>query len=137
MAAAEPAFEGGCLCGDVRYRAVGPATNRCFCHCRSCRLASGAPFVAWATVPAGGFALTRGALASHRSSARVARGFCARCGTALTYAHDARPEELDLALATLDEPGAISPECHIWVSHRLPWIALTDGLPSYEEWRTP
>jgi hypothetical protein len=67
----------------------------------------------------------------------VTRGFCPRCGTALTYAHRGRPEELDLTIASLDEPGALAPECHIWVSQRLPWVVLGDGLPQYEEWRTP
>jgi hypothetical protein len=93
--------------------------------------------VAWATVPALGFAVTRGALATYRSSEPVMRGFCARCGTALSYAHRARPDELDLALATLDQPGAIPPECHIWVSERLPWMTIGDGLPQFAEWRTP
>jgi hypothetical protein len=102
-------FEGGCLCGATRYRAVGPATNRCCCHCRSCRGASGAPYVAWITVPAAGFSLTRGGLETFRSSEPVTRGFCAGCGTALTYAHRRRPGELDVTVATLDDPAAAPP----------------------------
>ena len=129
------AFEGGCLCGATRYRVSGPATNRCYCHCRSCRLASGAPFVAWATFPAQGFRLLRGELALYRSSEHVLRGFCASCGTSLSYAHDRRPAELDVALATLDDPSSLAPECHIWVSHKLSWVVLGDGLPGYSAWR--
>jgi hypothetical protein len=53
----------------------------------------------------------------------------------LTYAHRSRPDELDLAVATLDDPGAVPPEFHIWVSHQLTWVALGDGLPRYPEWR--
>jgi len=132
-----PVFEGGCLCGAVRFRATGAGANRCYCHCRSCRGASGAPFVAWATWPAAGFAVTRGALATHRSSPPVTRGFCAACGTALTYAHRARPGEIDVVLAALDDPAAVAPECHIWWSQRLPWVVPGDGLPRYAEWRTP
>jgi hypothetical protein len=128
-------YDGGCLCGATRYRAAGPAANRCCCHCRSCRRASGAPYVAWATVPAAGFALTRGRLATFRSSEPVTRGFCPTCGTALTYAHRSRAGEIDLAVATLDDPAALPPECHIWVSHRLPWVVLGDGLPCYPAWR--
>jgi hypothetical protein len=131
----QPVFEGGCLCGAIRFRVSGTATSRCYCHCRSCRLASGAPFVAWATFPAAGFQPLRGELARHRSSDAVTRGFCASCGTSVTYRDRARPEELDVALATLDAPASLAPECHIWVSHRLPWVALDDGLPCYPEWR--
>ena len=126
---------GGCLCESTRFQVSGTATNRCFCHCRSCRRASGAPFVAWATFRAATFRITVGELAEHRSSEQVRRGFCASCGTALTYSHEARPGELDVALAALDDPSPVQPECHIWVSHKLPWVVPGDGLPQYPEWR--
>lgn len=132
---AEPEHEGGCLCGSIRFRVTGAGTSRCYCHCRSCRLASGAPFVAWATFPAAGFRVTSGELAQHRSSPGVLRGFCASCGTAVTYRHEARPGELDVALASLDGAGALAPEYHIWVSHKLAWVDPADGLPRYPEWR--
>jgi hypothetical protein len=130
-------FEGGCLCGSVRFRVSGVGTNRAYCHCRSCRLASGAPLVAWATFPASGLRLARGQLAQYRSSEPVVRGFCATCGTAITYAHRARPGEVDVALATLDDASSLAPECHIWVSHKLPWVDLGDGLPQFPEWQKP
>jgi hypothetical protein len=131
-----PEREGGCLCGSTRFRVAGAATNRCYCHCRSCRLAAGAPFVAWATFPAAEFRVLRGDLARHRSSPRVERGFCPSCGTAISYAHQDRPGEIDVALATLDDPTPFPPECHIWVSHELPWVVAGDGLPRHREWRT-
>jgi len=129
------ALEGGCLCGATRYRVAGRVANLCFCHCRSCRLASGAPYVAWGTFGVASFELLGAPPAEHASSAKVLRRFCATCGTTLTYAHAARPEELDVALATLDEPGALRPEFHIWVSEKLPWVIL-DHLPVYAEWKT-
>lgn len=128
-------FRGRCLCDAIRFRVGGTATNRCYCHCRSCRLASGAPFVAWATFPAREFEIVRGELATYRSSQQVVRGFCRACGTALTYAHEARREELDVALAALDDATSLGPECHIWVSHKLPWLEIGDTLPRHAEWR--
>jgi len=129
------ALAGGCLCGALRYAAGGEATNRCYCHCRSCRRAFGATFVAWATFPRAEFRVAQGALASLRSSEKVARGFCAACGTSLTYAHDDRPGEIDIALATLDEAGAIAPEYHLWMADALPWDRPGDGLPQYRGWK--
>jgi hypothetical protein len=52
--------EGGCLCGAVRYRIEALPTDIAYCHCRMCQKASGAPAMAWATVPASAFAWTRG-----------------------------------------------------------------------------
>lgn len=125
-------YTGGCLCGAVRYEATGKATNRCFCHCASCRRAAGAPMVPWATFGRDLLRITRGRLVEHRSSPEVVRGFCGTCGTSLTYRHDGRPNEVDLALATLDDPATIAPRAHIWVRDKVPWVTITDGLPQFE-----
>jgi len=92
--------------------------------------------VAWGTFPVAGFRLTRGALREHRSSEQVTRGFCASCGTTLTYVHHARPDEIDVALATLDDPAVLAPEAHIWLSEKLPWLVPGDALPRYAAWRS-
>jgi hypothetical protein len=92
--------------------------------------------VAWATFDRRGFACLQGEIAQHASSEQVLRGYCRSCGTALSYEHRARPGEIDVTLASLDEPGALAPACHIWVSHKLPWVVLGDGLPQYGEWRS-
>jgi hypothetical protein len=134
---AERSYEGGCLCRAVRYRVSGPISNLCYCHCRSCRGASGAHCVAWGTALPERFELLRGEPRIYRSSPPVQRGFCAACGSALSYRHDARPRELDFALASLDAAPELAPACHIWVSHKLPWVALSDGLPQHAEWRRP
>jgi hypothetical protein len=130
-------YEGGCMCGAVRFRARGPAFHLCYCHCRSCRRASGAPLLAWVTFEMRHLAWTNGAPALRASSPPVVRGFCASCGTALSYAHQKRADHIDITLAALDDPGVLSPECHIWTSERLPWVVLNDGLPQYPEWRVP
>ena len=127
----ERAYSGGCLCGAVRYEATGPGRHVCFCHCASCRRAAGATPVAWATFATTDFRVTRGALASYASSPPVARGFCAACGTTLTYVHSARPLDVDVALASLDEPEALRPVRHIWVSDRVAWTPLADRLPQF------
>jgi len=124
-------FSGGCLCGAVRYEARGSPADPCFCHCRSCRLAAGAPMVPWASFERGRFRISRGTLTEHRSSARVWRGFCAACGTQLTYRDEGRAAQIDVTLATLDEPAAVAPQMHVWTAHKLPWVQLDDGLPQH------
>jgi hypothetical protein len=127
----EDSYRGGCLCGAVRYEVAGSYANPCYCHCRSCRLAAGAPMVPWATFERQRFRITHGTLTERRSSARAWRGFCSACGTTLTYRNEARDAELDVTLATLDQPGAIVPQMHLWVAEKLPWLALRDGLPQF------
>jgi hypothetical protein len=73
---------GGCQCGAVRFRAarLGRAT---ICHCRMCQKAFGGFF--GPLVTAHGVEWTRGAPAYFASSDKVQRGFCAACGTPLSY----------------------------------------------------
>ena len=127
-----PSYVGGCLCGSVRYEAMGGATNLCFCHCSSCRRAAGAPMVPWGTFARERFTIAQGRLAEYRSSAQVTRGFCAACGTSLTYCHDKHANEIDVALATLDDPGVLEPQAHIWVRDKLPWVIIADGRPQFD-----
>jgi hypothetical protein len=125
----EGMYAGGCLCGAVRYQLTGAVGNPCFCHCASCRRASGAPMVPWGTFARDRVRITHGTLSEFRSSPQVWRGFCARCGTSLTYRHAARAAEIDVTLATLDDPTAIAPLMHVWVAERLPWVTIGDQLP--------
>ena len=130
------AYLGGCFCGRVRYRATGDATNLCFCHCTSCRRAVGASPVARATFAKQCFAITSGRLAEHRSSPQVTRGFCAHCGTSLTYCHDNRAADIDVTLMSLDEPTLLVPGAHIWVQDKLPWVKIDAGQPQFEKFRS-
>ena len=128
-------YSGSCMCGAVRYVGSGTATGLCYCHCASCRRATGAPFVAWATLDLGLFSFGDTKPELYKSSPKVSRTFCGACGTSLTYQHEGRPDEIDVTIATLDNPGQLEPECHIGVSDKLPWLRLEDGLPQHPEWR--
>jgi hypothetical protein len=128
----EASFRGGCLCGAVRYEGTGKVKNLCYCHCTSCRRAAGVPAVPWGTFASNCLSITQGTLAEYASSPEVVRGFCARCGTSLTYRHAKRAGEIDVTLATLDDPSALAPRAHIWVQDKLSWERIEDGLPSFD-----
>lgn len=125
-------YFGGCFCRSVRYRVTGDGKNLCFCHCTSCRRAAGSVMVAWGTFAAKGFVVTEGKLTEFASSPGVTRGHCAACGSSLTYRHRARPDEVDVTLATLDDAAIFIPESHIWVQDKLPWVVISDGLPQFQ-----
>ena len=128
----EGVHPGGCACGALRYEARGAGKHVCFCHCTSCRRAAGASPVAWVTFETREFRMTRGELTLFRSSEPVQRGFCAKCGTSLSYVHAARPTQIDVTIASFDEPAAFVPLRHIWVSDRIAWAPLADGLPQFQ-----
>ena len=128
-------YEGGCHCGNVRFAAAGAPVLVEFCHCESCRKASGAPIFAWAAFPADRFALSRGTPRARRSSDTVARAFCPDCGTPLTLADDRFPEEIYAAAGAFDDPDALPPAFHIWRGHRLSWCETADTLPRYKRFK--
>lgn len=123
---------GKCLCGRVRYRVVLPPIDAGFCHCRLCQRSAGAPVLAWATFPGAAFRYTRGEPRVHRSSRQAARDFCGDCGTQLCFRRD-RSEQVDVTLATLDDPRRIAPEYHIWTASRVSWFETADRLPRHRD----
>jgi hypothetical protein len=125
-------YSGGCFCGAIRYQVGGKPLFLGYCHCESCRRAAGASSVAWGTFLRDDFVVTKGALTEFSSSPSVLRGFCPACGTSLTYRRAGRPTEIDVTLASLDDSSVLRPRCHIWVSDKLPWITIDDGLLQFE-----
>lgn len=123
--------EGGCLCGSIRYRVSGNCVSKSLCHCRSCRLASGAPSVAWTVFRVSDFAFVAGQPARFHSSPPVTRTFCGRCGTPLTYQRDCWPDTIDVTTVTLDHADEFAPTKEIWVAEKLPWETLNDDLPHF------
>jgi hypothetical protein len=126
-------LEGGCLCGAVRYRIGAAPDHADYCHCRMCQRATGAPVVAWLTVARAAFAWTRGEPAVYRSSASAERLFCQTCGTQLAFRDISEPQDLDVTLASLDDPEAVRPTHHIWTSSRIGWFDTADDLTRYPE----
>lgn len=125
------AIEGGCLCGTVRYRVIGADTARTLCHCRSCRLASGAPSVAWVVFRAADLAFVKGQPARFHSSPSVTRTFCGQCGTPLTYQSESRPHTVDVTTVSLDAADDFAPTKEIWVEERLSWERVNEALPQF------
>jgi hypothetical protein len=128
-------MNGGCFCGFVRYEAGGAPTDRTTCHCVICRRTTGAPHVTWFTVRRDAFSVTTGTPASFRSSEHAVRTFCPRCGTQLTFASARFPDEIDVTVCSLDEPGAEPPTDHTFAASRVAWDVICDGLRSYPQAR--
>ena len=126
-------LEGGCLCGAVRYRIGAAPDHAGYCHCRMCQRASGAPVVPWLTIASEAFVWTKGEPAAYRSSAKAERLFCGACGTQLVFREFGQSGELDVTLASLDNPAAVRPTHHIWTSSRIAWFDTADDLPRYPE----
>jgi hypothetical protein len=125
-------FAGGCRCGAVRYEAKGEPLNVRLCHCRNCQKITGSAFFARAMFPAGAVSVT-GPVTSFLSSGDLHRLFCPDCGSTLGARRDSRGV-MSVTLGTLDDPDALSPTAHIFITRKVDWLKLDDGLPQYPEW---
>jgi hypothetical protein len=125
---------GGCLCGSVRYEASGEPYNIVHCHCLDCRRSSGAPLVTWASFRQREFRFTSGKARVISWAGRL-RSFCPKCGTPLAFRTRADAEEIDVTVASFDDPERVVPVAHIWLEDRLSWIKTADGLPTHERKR--
>ena len=131
-------IRGSCLCGGVRFeitRAVGPFE---LCHCRRCRKASGAAFVAGLGVRTEDFRLLAGRELISTYDAPILEGpppyrtsFCSRCGSPVPNP-DPRSEWFEVPAGGLDDDPERRPDKHIFVELNPPWFEITDDLPQYD-----
>ncbi len=105
---ADDQLTGGCRCGAIRYRVPATPLRASVCYCRMCQRASGGPFMAFMRHAASNVTWT-GQPAIFMSSTFVERGFCAVCGTPLTYRWVEGPN-VSITLNSLDDPEAVRPE---------------------------
>ena len=136
------AISGGCQCGAVRFTGRADPAKAYWCHCRMCQRAVGNVAAAFVNVGKADTSMA-GPVAHYMSSPFGRRGFCAACGTPLTFDY---PDSLnmDLTLGALDDPGAFRPTSHFgveswvegWIQHDdLPVTRADDDAPLQARWK--
>jgi len=117
---------GGCQCGAVRFRVEGVLGDASICHCRMCQKAFGSFYAPLVSVRDAKLTWTRGAPKTFRSSNVASRGFCAACGTPLTYE---APDGIALAIGAFDHPETLAPRVQWGVEAKLPYVDHVHELP--------
>ena len=129
------AREGGCACGEVRYRLTSePLFVNC-CHCLNCQRQTGTAFVVNVLIEADRVELLAGdprpvdVPRDDGSAQTVFR--CPSCQLAVFSVYT-RPEVRFVRAGTLDEPSSVAPDAHIFTRSKLPWVTLPDSVPAFE-----
>jgi hypothetical protein len=121
---------GHCLCGNIRFEVDMPVLSCVACHCESCRRQCSAPMTVYIGVADGSWRWIKGRPRVFNSSPGVARGFCADCGTPLSFRSEKMSGVMHLYAAAMEDPGAFVPTLHVAIGEKLPWLQLADGLPT-------
>jgi hypothetical protein len=106
-------FDGGCLCGDVRFVATGRPYRVGVCHCLDCRKHHGALFHASAIFPQQAVSV-RGEMRAFGG-----RHFCPRCGSSVLGRSG---DEVELNLGAFDAPDQFVPTYELWTIRRESWL---------------
>jgi len=130
------ALEGGCACGEVRYRLTSaPMFNHC-CHCLDCQRQTGSAFVLNALIEADRVVPLSGdteMVALPTDSGRQQKVHrCPSCKIAVWSVYGGADKLRFVRVGTLDDPATLTPDVHIFVRSKLPWIKLPDGAPAFE-----
>ena len=72
-----------------------------------------------------------GEVREYASSEHVRRGFCAQCGSALSFRDTRYPQYYTLTIASLDQPNAVRPTRHLFTDSRLEWFDPNDDCPRF------
>jgi hypothetical protein len=132
-----PRYEGGCACGDVRYRLSSEALFVHCCHCLNCQRQTGSAFVINLLIEADRVEVVSGtpqAIAVPRNGGTPQRIFrCPRCQIAV-FSEYGSPEVLFVRGGTLDDPTGITPDVHIYTRSKVAWVNLPEGAAAFKEY---
>ena len=121
--------EGGCLCGQVRYRVPAKPVETVVCHCRNCQKQAGSAFSVVAFFPRDSLQL-EGELQTFEdkgtSGQTVFRRFCGNCGSPVITDTEHAPEMglIFIKAGTLDEVDDLVPSVHVWTERKHCWLTL-------------
>src|SRR3712207_3143709 len=131
--------EGGCACGEVRYRLNADPLIVHACHCLNCQRQTGTAFVINALIETDRLEVVSGA--PRRVDAPRDRGVqpiyrCPTCQVALFSEYDL-PWLRFVRAGTLDDPHGVAPDVHIYVRSKQAWVTIPESTPAFEEFYDP
>lgn len=122
---------GRCLCGATRYELHAEPLWVAYCHCESCRRATGAPVSTYLGCAVHSVTWLGDEPRLFASSHDARRGSCASCCSPMTYESSRWAGEVHLHISTLDDPGRFPPRAHVYFSERIDWFEVHDNLPRF------
>ncbi|KAE8163756.1 hypothetical protein BDV40DRAFT_132099 [Aspergillus tamarii] len=132
-------FQGGCACGSIRYQVEAPPLIVHCCHCTDCQRETGSAFALnmlieseYVKVLAGAEQQVITAPSDREPGQQILR--CAKCYVAIrSFYPDHGPFLSFIRVGTLDQPRVVTPDIHLFVRSKVPWISLPDGVLKKEE----
>ena len=126
--------DGGCHCGEVRYRIEGPLGRASACHCSRCRKVFSGASSAYAEIPPGSqFSWVSGIdkLTEYVVAEGWTAAFCRICGS--TLCGMSANQVHGVTLGSVDGDPGVQLEMHTFVGSKAPWDHIGGSAPQFEE----
>jgi hypothetical protein len=130
-------WQGGCLCGQLRFEIGAPPLVTMACHCRGCQRLTASAYSLSMAIPADGFRLLAGEPVLGGLHGPHRQYYCPHC---LSWTFT-RPENLDwfvnVRATLLDDAGWFEPYIEVAAAQALPWAHTPaphrfDGFPELD-----
>lgn len=125
---------GSCLCGAVTFTIKGDLGPGSACHCQQCRQWTG-HFLADTEIQLSDLSIADEAeLKWYHSSAKVRRGFCGVCGSALFFdpLDKQKHSWIGVALGSITTPTQVNIETHIFVAEKGDYYDINDNAQQHQ-----
>ena len=135
MVDAGTVLDGGCLCGEIRYRLSGPSLFVSQCCCKDCQKATGTGHTTIVGIHKSQLAIEgtpKTYTNSGESGGSVTRHFCGTCGGRIFTSGDMPGEFIMVQAGSLDNPSLVTPESVIYLKDAVAWDHFDPALPKFE-----
>jgi hypothetical protein len=135
MSEVEIRYVGGCLCGALRYEAVGEPMYAGHCYCADCRKASGSgfiPFMAFASDAVRFSGETRQFRSKALRGGEAVRNSCPVCGGLVFGGVVGEDSSHTIYAGSLDDPALFAPKVAIFGRDRPAWAVIPPGLTVFD-----
>ena len=140
MSKLELPAEGGCLCGQVRFRVSAAPLVTMACHCTGCQKLSSSAFSLSAAIPSEGFEVTRGEPVIGALHGVNRHFYCPWCMSWMFTRPGGMDWFVNVRTSMFDDPSGLDPFVETWTKEKLAWASTPaahsfETVPPMESWQ--
>jgi hypothetical protein len=130
-------IDGGCHCGQIKFRAEVNSDRVLICHCTDCQTLSGSAYRTVAPAKEGTFEIISGKLKMYEKtdedgSIRI-QSFCPNCGTPIySSPPQGTPGFFGIRVGAIKQRDQLVPKNQIWVRSSQTWAQDLSHMPKTE-----
>jgi hypothetical protein len=130
-------IDGGCHCGQIKFRAVVDPDQVLICHCTDCQTISGSAYRTVAPTKEGTFEIISGELKKYEKTAEDGsiriQSFCPECGTPIySSPPEGTPGFFGIRVGAIKQRDQLAPKSQYWVRSSQLWTQDLSHMPKTE-----